>query len=272
MSADSPRSAIGLCAQRWVLAQGPRRVTLALTLAAGAMAPGLLAAVAWLAAAAPLSPTALGVAILCAVTMAPLVAWPLLRMLFDVEVRRARLDGLATRDELTGMHNRRQFLALAEREWSRCRRYETAAALLLVDVDHFNDINDEHGRPAGDPALREIARAVGDTLRQHDLCGRFGGEEFIVFLPHADSLGALDAAERIRERVAQAGFEWEGRSVRVTVSVGMAALDPSHDSLGALIQNADEALYAAKHAGRNCVRTVPSQARQRGETKPMVLR
>jgi len=271
MSADSPRSAKWLRAQRWVLAQGPRRATLALTLAAGVMALGLASVLAWLTGAAPLLPT-LAVATLCALTIAPLWGWPLLQLLFDVERRRAQLDVLATRDELTGVHNRRQFLVLADREWSRCRRYEMAAALLMVDVDHFKDVNDEHGHLAGDLMLREIARAVGDTLRQPDLCGRFGGEEFIVFLPHADSLGALDAAERIRERVAQLSFEWKGQSVGATVSVGMAALDQSHESLSALIQDADEALYAAKDAGRNCVRTVLSPARQRGETKPMVLR
>ena len=271
MPADSPRSAKWLRLQRWVLAQGTRRVAMALTMAAGAVALGLALALSRLIGAAPLLPT-LAVAVLCTVTVAALVAWPVLRLLFDVERRRAQLDVLATSDELTGVHNRRQFLVLADREWSRCRRYNMPAALLLLDVDHFEDIDDEHGHAAGDHVLREIARAVGDTLRQPDLCGRFGGEEFIVFLPHADSLGALDAAERIRERVAKLNFEWRGQSVRVTVSVGMAALDLSHDSLSALIQDADEALYAAKEAGRNCVRTVLSPARQQGETKPMVLR
>lgn len=271
MSAGSPRSAKWLRAQRWVLAMGPRRATLALTVAAGAAALGLGLVLSRLTDAAPLLPT-LTVAILSAVMVAPLVAWPLLRLLFDVERRRAQLDVMATSDELTGVHNRRQFLILADREWSRCRRYNMAAALLMVDVDHFDDIHDEHGLLAGDLVLREVARAVGDTLRQPDLCGRFGGEEFIVFLPHADMLGALDAAERIRERVAKLSFEWAGQSVGITVSVGMAALDLTHDSLSALIQDADEALYAAKDVGGNCVRTVLSPARQRGETKPMVLR
>ncbi len=257
--------------QRWVLAQEPGRVVLALTMAAGAITLGLTALLAWLAGTMPLGRT-LVVTVLCALCVVPLIAWPLLRLLFDVEERRAQLDVLATRDELTGVHNRRQFLVLADREWSRCRRYEMAAALLMIDVDHFKDVNDVHGHLAGDLVLREIARAIGDTLRQPDLCGRFGGEEFIVFLPHADLLGALDAAERIRERVAQLNFEWKGRAVRATVSVGMAALDASHESLSALIQDADEAMYAAKDAGRNCVRTGQSPARQRGETKPMVLR
>ena len=200
----------------------------------------------------------------CTALIAPPIAWPLLQMVCDLEAARALLDVLATRDELTGVHNRRQFLVLADREWSRCRRYDMGAALLMIDVDHFKRINDEHGHLAGDLMLREIARAAGDTLRQPDLLGRYGGEEFMVFLPHADPLGAIDAAERIRERIAKLHLAWRGNEVRVTVSVGVAAIDVSHDSLASLIHEADQALYAAKDAGRNCVRTLPPQARERG--------
>ena len=211
-------------------------------------------------------------ALFCALLITPPMAWPLLRLVCELETARAQLDVLATRDELTGVHNRRQFLVLADREWSRCRRYDMAAALLMVDVDLFKRVNDEHGHLAGDLMLREIARAAGDTLRQPDLLGRFGGEEFIVFLPHADPLGALDAAERIRERVAQLSLEWKGQVVRATVSVGVAALDQSHDSLAALIQDADQALYAAKDAGRNCVRSLPFQPRVSGEPNRAISR
>jgi len=254
-----------------VLAQGPLRATLALTLAATAVALGLALAVWALLDDVPLAP-ALALALLCAVTITPMVAWPMLRLLFEIEDKRAHLDVLATRDELTGVHNRRQFLVLADREWSRCRRYEMAAAMLMIDVDLFKRVNDVHGHLAGDLMLREIARAAGDTLRQPDLLGRFGGEEFVVFLPHADTLGALDAAERIRERVAQLSLEWKGELVRATVSVGVAALDITHESVAALIHDADLALYAAKDAGRNCVRTVPPPARHRDPSRSVTWR
>ena len=210
--------------------------------------------------------------LLCAALITPPIAWPLLRVLCELEAARAQLNVLATRDELTGVHNRRHFLVLAEREWSRCRRYDMSAALLMIDVDHFKRVNDEHGHLAGDLILREIARAAGDTLRQPDLLGRFGGEEFVVFLPHADPLGALDAAERIRDRVSQLRFEWKGQAVQATVSVGAVALDAAHDGLESLIQDADQALYAAKDAGRNCVRTVPVQPRRNGEVRPVTTR
>ena len=250
------RSARRHHALRLALALGPLRSVLMLTLAAGVLAIGLAAALGLLLGVMPLWPL-LAVALVSAAVVTPLVAWPLLRMLADLEAKRAQLDVLATRDELTGVHNRRQFLVLADREWSRCRRYDTGAAVLMIDVDHFKAINDHHGHLAGDLMLREIARVAGETLRRPDLFGRYGGEEFMVFLPHADALGALDAAERIRACVAALALEWKEQVVRTTVSIGVATLDNTHDSFATLIQDADQALYAAKDAGRNCVRTMP---------------
>ncbi|HEY5719083.1 MAG TPA: GGDEF domain-containing protein [Gammaproteobacteria bacterium] len=242
---------------------------LTLTLASIAVAEGLALALWLLVPGLPLWPL-LALAFACAVVVAPLVAWPLMHMLADLEAKRAHLDVLATRDELTGVHNRRQFLVLADREWSRCRRYDTGAAVLMIDVDHFKAINDRHGHLAGDVMLREIARVAGETLRRPDLFGRFGGEEFVVFLPHADALGALDVAERIRARVAELALEWKDHLMRSTVSIGVATLDNVHESFAALLQDADLALYAAKGAGRNCVRTVPPPPARRHGTSTSI--
>ena len=266
------RSARRHHALRYLLALGPWRTVLASTLAAIVVADGLATAL-WLwVDGIPLWPL-LTVALASALLVTPLAVWPLMRMLADLEAKRAHLDVLATRDELTGVHNRRQFLVLADREWARCRRYDTGAAVLMIDVDLFKRINDLHGHLAGDLMLREIARVAGETLRQPDLFGRFGGEEFMVFLPHADALGALDAAERIRECVAALTLEWREQVVRTTVSIGVATLDNSHDTFSALIQEADQALYAAKEAGRNCVRSLPPPpARQRGAGSPLKSR
>ncbi len=271
MPAQLARAARRKRALRFALGLGPLRATLALTLAATTLALGLALVVRALAGDMPPLPT-LALALVGVAIVTPLVAWPLLQLLVDLEARRAHLDILATRDELTGTHNRRLFLVLADREWARCRRYDMAAAMLMIDVDHFKQINDRHGHLAGDLMLRTIARAIGDTLRQPDLLGRYGGEEFVVFLPHADPLGALDAAERIRDCVAQLSLEWKSQVVRATVSVGVATLDNSHDSLAGLIYDADQALYAAKDAGRNCVRTLPPPAWHRGENLPIVSR
>lgn len=170
-------------------------------------------------------------------------------------------------DELTGVSNRRQFLRLTEREWARCRRYGDDGALLLIDADHLRRINDSMGQRCGDAILLEVTRRVNATLRQSDLLARFGGAELAVFLPHTDPLGALDAAERIRQQVASAPFRWESAHVVATVSVGVAHVHLGQASLDGLVQDAESALLAAKEAGRNCVRATPIQPRRSGETR-----
>lgn len=160
----------------------------------------------------------------------------------------------ASLDPLTGVFNRRHFLNQVEREWSLARRYNTDCALLVIDVDHFKRVNDGFGHRCGDLLLREIAEACSETLRQADVLARFGGEEFILFLPHTDPLGALDVAERIRERIERLNFAWNGHSIPVSASVGVAALQPKHFALEQLVHEAEDALEAAKAEGRNCVR------------------
>ncbi|MBL8318515.1 MAG: GGDEF domain-containing protein [Burkholderiaceae bacterium] len=206
------------------------------------------------------------VAALSALILVPSVGALVLRLLFQLERARARLSVLATQDALTGIHNRRYFFEIAEREWSRCRRYGEDAALLLIDADNFKAINDVYGHLCGDRLLIAIAKAVRATLRQPDLMARFGGEELIILLPHTDPLGALDVAERIRERVAGGRLEWNGEKVGTTVSVGVASYAGDDRTLDALIHDADLALYAAKKAGRNCVRAAPIKPRRSGET------
>jgi diguanylate cyclase len=240
--------------RRQVLRHGLPRVTAGSSAAAGVLA-ALGSQVGLTLSAAPLSLRVALVALLGAALLVGAAVWPLMRMLRDLEAARVQLDVLATRDELTGVFNRRQFLVLADREWARCRRYDMGAAMVMLDVDHFKRVNDLHGHLAGDLMLREIARAASETLRHADILGRFGGEEFIVFLPHTDTLGALDVAERIRERVAAIKLEWRGQQIATTVSLGVATLGITHDTVGALIADVDRALYTAKDAGRNCVRT-----------------
>ena len=174
---------------------------------------------------------------------------------------------LSLEDELTGVSNRRQFLRLADREWSRCRRYGDNGALLLIDADHLRRINDNLGQRCGDAVLLETTRRVSATLRQSDVLARFGGAELAVFLPHTDPLGALDAAERIRQQVADTPFLWERAHVVATVSVGVAHVHGGQMSLDGLILEAEAALAAAKEAGRNCVRAAPIQPRRNDETR-----
>jgi diguanylate cyclase len=255
MPAKSRSTRRWLRLRRWVLRQGPLRVSLGLALGSGVVAAVGSQVALVLSAALLNAPLVALLAGLGAALLTGAAVWPLMRMLSDLEAARVQLAVLATRDELTGVFNRRQFLVLADREWARCRRYDMGAAMIMLDVDHFKRVNDQHGHLAGDLMLREIARAAAETLRHADFLGRFGGEEFIVFLPHTDVLGALDVAERIRERVAAINLEWRGQQIATTVSLGVATLGISHDTVGALIADADRALYTAKDAGRNCVRT-----------------
>lgn len=153
------------------------------------------------------------------------------------------------------------FLELAAREWARARRYGSGAALLLVDVDRFARLVEARGGAATDAVLAEMLRQTSPTLRGADLLTRFSDSQMAVFLAHADPTGALDVAERIRERteLMEVPFHHDAttRRLRVTVSVGVTQLRPAHLNLQALIDDAQDAVLAARHAGGNCVRSAP---------------
>ena len=165
-------------------------------------------------------------------------------------------------DPVTGVSSKEAFLALAEREFARSRRYGIGAALLLVDVDRFRRLVDGHDRDAGDLVLRETAASTKATLRGADALARFGHAQLAVFLAHADPLGALDVAERIRERIEGLEITWRDQRLRATVSVGVVLMRPAHLSLQAVIDDAEAALGAARHAGGNCVRAAPVDPRR----------
>jgi two-component system cell cycle response regulator len=165
-----------------------------------------------------------------------------------------RLRDLAVRDSLTGLYNHRHAMELLAAEFGRVGRYAAGVSLLMLDLDQFKRINDEHGHPAGDSVLKETARLIQETLRSVDVVGRYGGEEFVALLPHTSPEEAAATAERIRRRVEGHVF-WFGTSpLHVTVSIGVASYPSSEvDSPQALVREADRALYRAKEAGRNRV-------------------
>jgi len=159
------------------------------------------------------------------------------------------LRRLAQEDALTGIANRRYFSAEAERAMHAVERSGQPLSLLLLDLDHFKNINDEHGHNVGDQVLAEMVRRLREVLRKSDLPGRWGGEEFIALL-HSDADAAMAVAERIRLAVADTPFATSHGPVAVTLSGGCASHRPG-DSLSRLVGRADRALYAAKHGGRN---------------------
>jgi diguanylate cyclase (GGDEF)-like protein len=160
-------------------------------------------------------------------------------------------------DHLTGMCNRRYFMDLAERELERARRYQKPLAILGVDIDYFKRINDNYGHKAGDIALQKFAVTCHEVVRQTDLVGRMGGEEFAILLPETDLGRAREIAERLRKRVEESELSLpDGETVlHFTVSIGLTLLPAAGEKteLDALLHKADMALYQAKNAGRNRV-------------------
>jgi diguanylate cyclase (GGDEF)-like protein len=166
----------------------------------------------------------------------------------------AVLRSLATIDELTGIPNRRHFLELTARGLAQAKRHRRPVAMAIFDLDRFKLVNDTHGHQAGDALLRSIAHAAAATVRTGDVIGRFGGEEFAVFLPDTDHAGATAFGERLRAAIAAARVDWRGRTLRVTASVGVVtAPGIAAPTLDQLIAAADSAQYAAKARGGDAV-------------------
>lgn len=164
-----------------------------------------------------------------------------------------QLQDLATRDELTGLQNRRVFFERLAAEIPRSLRYDLGLAILLLDVDHFKRVNDRHGHPAGDEVLRQVAKTLRDHARETDVVARYGGEEFAAMLPATQEEGAQAVAERIRRGIEQLEVHWEETPIPIRASLGLACLRGEDDTVDDLIHRADQALYAAKERGRNRV-------------------
>jgi diguanylate cyclase len=158
---------------------------------------------------------------------------------------------------------RDHFTDMVAREWARARRYGTGAALLLVEIDRYPRLVDALGDAAGEKVLADLIAATAPTLRGADALARYEAGQFAVFLAHADATGALDVAERIRERAEQMEVAVPPRRVRFTVAVGVAHLRPAHLHLQALVDDVSEALAVARAVGGNCVRAAPVDAGQR---------
>jgi two-component system chemotaxis family response regulator WspR len=164
----------------------------------------------------------------------------------------------ATRDGLTGVWNRKMIFDTLAQELARAGREGTPLAIIMVDLDKFKSINDSFGHPAGDAVLQQASRRLSACVRTYDHVGRYGGEEFLIVLPNCDREQAGKLSERLRQSVADAPMNAEGKELHVTCSLGVAFTDtPNGLSVAALVQAADGALYVAKQTGRNCVQVAP---------------
>ncbi|HTJ46404.1 MAG TPA: GGDEF domain-containing protein [Kofleriaceae bacterium] len=176
------------------------------------------------------------------------------RLAHEVQKERDRAEMLARTDALTSLSNRRAFYELGEHVLALAARHEHAASLIMIDIDHFKTINDQHGHAAGDAVIRAVADLIREHHRATDVAGRLGGEEFALLLPETPLDSALVVAERLRDRIGTHTMLVDGTPITFTTSLGVAGRAPG-EPLDKLIARADSALYAAKHAGRNRVAT-----------------
>jgi len=168
-----------------------------------------------------------------------------------------KLQKMADTDFLTGLMNRRAFLAVADDAVEFCRRYHRNVATLMIDIDHFKKINDTHGHAAGDDAIKQIADIIGQSIRTTDKAARFGGEEFVVLLREIDQETALLLAERIRRSIEQMTIRHGEATIPATVSIGVAINTEGDRDVQDMIERADQGLYIAKKTGRNRVHLMP---------------
>ena len=164
-----------------------------------------------------------------------------------------QLERLATINSMTGLYNRGHFLNQAAAEWSRSQRYQRPLSMLMVDIDHFKQVNDRYGHAVGDETIVAVAGACAKGKRQSDIVGRLGGEEFAILLPETELAQATIVADRLCKAIAEHVMMAHEVQFKVTASIGIAAASVSMSGLDALMRAADQALYQAKAQGRNCV-------------------
>lgn len=191
------------------------------------------------------------------VTRADLPVMSIFAKQIGISLERARLfkevQELALTDPLTGLSNRRSLFELGRIEFARAHRMKRPFCCMMLDLDHFKQINDNYGHQAGDMVLKEFANLCRRSVREVDLIGRYGGEEIIIFLPETDMKTALMVAERLRQSVAGTTIKTGSQEIPLTVSIGVAQKDENTLELETLLARADQAMYIAKHKGRNRV-------------------
>ncbi len=183
-------------------------------------------------------------------------SWYAVATIRDITERKAteaKLLELATTDGLTGLNNRRRFMELSEREFTRSVRYDRPLAMFMLDIDHFKDVNDSYGHDVGDDVLRSLSEIAVIALRGADILGRLGGEEFGVLLPETDAEAAMEVAERLRMSIENTAISTNDQALTITVSIGVSVLNSDTPSIEDLMKRADVALYDAKQSGRNRV-------------------
>ncbi|MBU2887069.1 diguanylate cyclase [Gilvimarinus agarilyticus] len=168
-----------------------------------------------------------------------------------------RLEGLSRIDHLTQLYNRGYWEQCLEKEFKRFDRYQIPASLIMFDIDHFKSVNDTYGHIAGDDVIRMVSATLRSQLRDTDLAGRYGGEEFGVVLTNTDTAGAVELTERLRKQIENQMVVFGEQEIKITVSLGICELNETIDSYQQWLESADKALYYCKEHGRNQSYSLP---------------
>ncbi|WP_426153697.1 diguanylate cyclase [Pseudomonas sp. DC3000-4b1] len=171
----------------------------------------------------------------------------------QLQMVNAQLQKLSSTDRLTGLYNRGHWEEALKHEYARHSRYGNDCTLIMFDIDHFKQVNDTYGHPGGDRVIQRVADMVREHVRDSDICGRYGGEEFALLLPDTDKEGGQILAERLRASIEETVVEHDGKLIRFTISLGVADLQRPAADHQELIERADQALYTSKRSGRNRV-------------------
>lgn len=201
----------------------------------------------------PITPTTILITVIIPAVVAPPIVYLAMRMAYELDVARERLQRISLTDELTRMFNRRYLFYSLALAIERSRRYRMELSVLMMDIDHFKSINDAYGHLAGDQVLKETARRILSEMRGIDFVARYGGEEFVAVLSNTGTEGAYILAERMRRFVAGTPVSTTTENIGLTISIGVAVLRNEDRDFRDLLERADGALYLAKTKGRNRV-------------------
>jgi diguanylate cyclase (GGDEF)-like protein len=187
----------------------------------------------------------------------PIVSYIIFTQSYHLTQAITQIDNLSRTDPLTGLYNKRFFTELVAMEMAVASRYEISSSILLIDLDHFKMVNDTHGHLAGDEVIRIISSVIRRNVRRTDVVARFGGEEFVVFLPHTNLEGALTAANRVRRIIAESEITFKTEQIGITASIGVASTGIEINNIELLLQAAGLAVDAAKEKGSDLVECLP---------------
>lgn len=194
-------------------------------------------------------------AILAPTLIAPPIIYKFLDIIRQLRLAHELLESLSQEDYLTGVYNRRYLEETAAKEFSLGMRHKFPVSIMILDIDYFKQVNDTYGHLVGDQVLIELTQCVYEMIRQTDIFGRYGGEEFVLFMPHTALDDAVMLSERIRQAIADRKFQSDTDTpkINISISLGVASATPNTKTVEDLILNADLALYRAKELGRNRV-------------------